>query len=272
MVALTQQLLSQHFASSNFQAMSTPSASGSEASSGLPPAKRAKVMKTPSINDIDFDKLALSSYKLGNGTTSYSPLLDGVKARFDLTPPGTLVFSTWGFETNFKLNPEKKPSFLGGPATNKNEFLSINVELTPVQSAIIEALDAKLGDEFRKTSKANWHSAVKVNHDGVAMLKVRVQMTGVEQTAMKVVDGNSFAKGSGWQFLQPWMAKTRNFGPCKAKLVLVASRIWEMGGRAGLFFQAAEATLMSVAVPRLQFESAQEDEDAMMADFASDDV
>ena len=270
--ALTQQLLTEHFGMTSFPVSGTPSRAGSEASSGMPPAKRAKVMKTPVFGEIDFEKITLNAYKLGNGKTSYTPLVDGVRARFDLTPPGALVFSNWGFETNYNLSPEKKPSFLGGPANTKAEHLEINVELNEAQAAFVDALDKKVSGEFGKAAKSAWHPAVKISKDGVSMLKVPVQLTGDDLAALKVVDEGVFHKGSGWPFLQPWMAKTRNFGPCKAKVVVTAVRVWEVGGRAGLFFQASELTLMSVAKPRPQFESAQADEDAMMADFGEEDA
>jgi hypothetical protein len=253
-------------------------APASEASSGRQ-AKRAKVTKTPTLNEIDFDKVTLSSYKVGKegaaATTVYTPLIDGLKARFDLTPPGSLVFSNWGFETNYKLNPEKKPSFLGGPATaSKNEYLSISVELSEVQEGVIKALDSKISAEYFKLNPAakTWHPAVKYNKEGKAMLKVKVQITGVEPTPLKIADDGNFSKGSGWSFLQPWMVKTRNFGPCKAKLVIVASSVWCLGGKAGISFNAAEMMLMAVAAARPQFQSAQEDEDAAMADFEEDDL
>ena len=271
-MSLTQQLLSAHN-SVNFPnpiSMSTPSEI-SEASSGLPrPAKRAKILKTPAFEEVALDSVTLNGYKLANGKMSYTPLLaDGVRARFDLTPPGTLVFSNWGFETNYTLNPEKKPSFLGGPqaATPKSECLEMNVELTDAQAEFLQALDAKLALEFAKVAKSNWHPAVKHNKDGVPMLKIRVQLTGNDLCALKVAEVGTFHRGAGYPFLEPWMAKTRCFGPCKAKVVLTAKRIWEVGGRAGALFQAEELTLMSVANPRLQFESAQDDEAAMMADF-----
>ena len=229
-------------------------------------------MKTPAFGEIDVDKVMLNAYKLPNGKTSYTPLVDGVRARFDLTPPGALVFSNWGFETNYNLAPEKKPSFLGGQSTTKSESLEINVELNEAQAAFLEALDKKVSLDFAKNAKSTWHPAVKHGKDGIPMLKVRVQLTGDDLAALKVVEEGVFHKGSGWPFLQPWMAKTRNFGPCKAKVVVTAVRVWEVGGRAGLFFQASELTLMSVAKPRPQFESAQADEDAMMADFGEEDV
>lgn len=267
---LTQQALSNH---NTFIPLQTRTMSSfsivSDTSSGLPPAKRAKVMKTPTFQEVDLAKLTLNGYKLpATGKTSYTPMLeDGVRVRFDVTPPGSLVFSNWGFETNYKLNPEKKPSFLGGPATTRSECLEMNVELSEAQAEFIKALDSKLADEFGKVSKSTWHPAIKCGADGVSMMKLRVQMTGDDPAALKVMADGTFHKGSGWSFLEPWMAKTRNFGPCKAKVVLTAQRLWEMGGRAGIYFQAPELTLMSVAKPRQQFESAQDDEAAMMADF-----
>ena len=283
-MALTHQLIATLNSStptsvSNSAMSAAPSAAAvSEASSGRP-AKKAKVTKTPTLNEIDFDKVILSSYKAGKegaaATTVYTPLLDGLKARFDLTPPGSLVFSNWGFETNYKLNPEKKPSFLGGPATaNKNEYLGITVELNEVQDGVIKALDSKISAEYFKANPAakTWHPAVRYNKEGKAVLKVKVQITGVEPTPLKIADEGSFSKGAGWGFLQPWMAKTRNFGPCKAKLVIVASSVWCLGGKAGISFHAAEMMLMSVAAPRPQFESAQEDEEAAMADFEEEDL
>ena len=277
-MALTRQLIAAHNSQSTSNSAIMSAAPASEASSGRQ-AKRAKVTKTPTLNEIDFDKVTLSSYKVGKegaaATTVYTPLIDGLKARFDLTPPGSLVFSNWGFETNYKLNPEKKPSFLGGPATaSKNEYLSISVELSEVQEGVIKALDSKISAEYFKLNPAakTWHPAVKYNKEGKAMLKVKVQITGVEPTPLKIADDGNFSKGSGWSFLQPWMVKTRNFGPCKAKLVIVASSVWCLGGKAGISFNAAEMMLMAVAAARPQFQSAQEDEDAAMADFEEDDL
>ena len=240
--------------------MSIPS-DVSDASSGLPPpAKRAKVLKTPAFSEVTLDSVTLG------GKSSHTPLLaDGARVRFDLTPPGQLVFSNWGFETNYRFNPEKKPSFLGGPAMTK--CLEMNLELTDAQAEFLQALDGKIAQEFAKAGKSTWHPAVKHNKDGLPMLKIRVQVSGDDLCALKVVEDGVFHKGSGWSFLQPFMDKTQGFGPCKAKAVVTAATIWEMAGRAGLSFRAAELTLMSAAKPRPQFESAQEDEAAMMADF-----
>ena len=229
-------------------------------------------MKTLKFGEVEVEKISLNAYKLGNGKMSYTPMLDEMRLRFDLTPQGAVVRSNWGFETRYNLNPEKKPSFLGGPATSKTESLEMNVELSTEQAAFITSLDLQVSKEFAKNAKANWHPAVRFVDSSIPMLKVRVQITGNDPTSLKVVDEGSFHKGAGWNFLQPWMAKTRDFGPSKAKLVLVAARVWEMGGRAGILFQAAEMTLMSVAKPRPQFESAQDDEEEMMADFANEDV
>ena len=272
MVALTQQLLDQFCDTSFNKAMSTPSVAGSEASSGLPASKRAKVMKTLKFGEVELEKVSLKAYKLPTGKMSYTPTLDDMRLRFDLTPQGALVKTNWGFETRYKLNPEKKPSFLGGPSTSKMECLEMNVELTSEQAAFITSLDLMVSREFAKNSKAVWHSAVKFTVSSIPMLKVRVPITGNDPAALKVVDEGVFHKGEGWNFLQPWMLKTRDFGPSKAKVTLVASRVWEMGGRAGIIFQAAEMTLMSVAKPRPQFESAQDDEEEMMADFVNDDL
>ena len=272
MVALTQKLLDQFCDTSFTKAMSIPSVAGSEASSGLPPAKRAKIMKTLKFGEVEVEKVSLNAYKLATGKMSYTPMLDEMRLRFDLTPQGALVRSNWGFETRYKMNPEKKPSFLGGPSTSKMESLEMNVELTKEQATFIISLDLQVSKEFAKNGKANWHPAVRFTDSSIPMLKVRVPITGNDPAALKVVDEGTFHKGEGWNFLQPWMSKTRDFGPCKAKVVLVASRVWEMGGRAGLLFQAAEMTLMSVAKPRPKFESAQDDEEEMMADFVNDEV
>ena len=196
-------------------------------------------------------------------------MLDDLRLRLDLTPQGALVRSNWGFETRYKLNPEKKHSFLGGPSTSKMECLEMNIELTSEQAAFKTALDLQVWKEFAKNAKANWHPAVD---SSIRMLKVRVPITGNDPAALKVVDERAFHKCEGWMYLQRWMTKTRDFGPCKAKVLLVASRVWEIGRRAGLLFQAAEMTLMSVANPRPQFESAQDNEGEMMADFANDDL
>ena len=91
--SLTAQLLSAHNSlnSQTNSNMSTPSVV-SDASSGLPPpAKRAKVLKTPAFSEVTLDSVILG------GKSSHAPLLaDGVRARFDLTPPGQLVFSNLG--------------------------------------------------------------------------------------------------------------------------------------------------------------------------------
>jgi hypothetical protein len=272
MVALTQQLLDQFCDTSFNKAMSNPSVVGSDVSSGLPPSKRARVMKTLKFGEVDLGKVTLNAYKLATGKMSYTPVLDEMRLRFDLTPQGALVRSNWGFETRYKLNPEKKPSFLGGPSTSKMECLEMNVELTSEQAAFITSLDLVVSREFAKNSKATWHPAVKFTDSSIPMLKVRVPITGNDPATLKVVDEGIFHKGEGWKFLAPWMAKTRDFGPSKAKVTLVASRVWEMGGRAGIIFQAVEMTLMSVAKPRPEFESAQDDEEEMMADFNNDDL
>ena len=148
----------------------------------------------------------------------------------------------------------------------------MNIELNSEQAAFITSLDLVVSKEFAKNSKAVWHPAVKFTDASIPMLKVRVPITGHDPAALKVVDEGVFHKGQGWKFLEPWMTKTRDFGPSKAKVTLVAARVWEMGGRAGTVFQAAEMTLMSVAKPRTQFESAQDDEEAMMEDFNNDDL
>ena len=273
MVALTQQLLAQHFPNSFEPNMSaTPSVMGSEASSAeLPAAKKARIMKPSSFEDLDVEQIVLNAYKLPNGKNAYTPMLEEMRLRFDLTPKGAVVKSTWGFDTKFRFDLDKKPAFLGGSFETKNECLAINVQLITEQAAFITSLDFKVSREFAsKAGKGSWQPAVKFI-DNVPMVKVRVQLNSNDPTDLKVLDNGSFHKGTGWTFLKPWMEKTHDFGPCKAKVVLVAARVWELGGRAGLCFKAAEMTLMSVAKPRSQFESAQEDEESMMADFMMDD-
>ena len=275
MVALTQQLLSQHFPPSFSKVMSTLSVAGSEASSGQPPSKKAKVVKTLKFGEVEVEKVSLHAYMGTAGKVSYTPMLDEWRVRFNLTPEGTLVKSNWGFETRYKLNPEKKPSFLGGPPTTlKSECLEINVELTTEQAAFITSLDLKVSKEFLKNKHAAWSPAVKFTKSGIPRLKVKVPVMGYDLTDLKVVDDGTFHKGAGWEFLKPWMAKTRDFGPCKAKLVLVTAYIYDKGGNSGIQFHATEMTLMAIdnPHPRTQFESAQDDEEAMMADFLNDDL
>ena len=146
--------------------------------------------------------------------------------------------------------------------------LEMNLELTDVQAEFLQGLDGKIAQEFAKVGKSTWHPAVKHNKNGLPTLKIRAQVSGDNLCALKVVEDGVFLKGSGWFFLQPFMDKTQGFGPCNAKAVLTAATIWEMGGRAGVSFRAAELTLMPVAKSRPQFESVQDDEAAMMADFA----
>ena len=277
MVALTQQLLTQHFPV-ELNMTSTPSVARSDAGSegsSEPALKKARVMeKTPDYTDVDVEKIVLSVYepKGGNSKKIYTPMLSDSKLHFNFTPKGSLVKSTWGFETNFRFEPDKKPKFLGGPLDVKNESLSINVQLTKDQAEFITNMDLKLSKEFAEKNgkKVTWHPSLKFVED-LPMIKVRVSLNGRDPTEFQVYEKGTFHNGSGWNFLKPWMEKTRDFGPCKAKVVLAVARIWELGGRAGITLKAEEMTLMPFAKPVKQYERVQQNLEEMMEDFDADE-
>ena len=225
-----------------------------------PAANKARIEEPKPFKELDVEAMTL---KIVDGKTDkfYLALLDNEVIRFVLTPaePTKII---WGFDM---AGVTEERSFHRGEKSEKNESLSIRVELGSEQAEFLQKVDDAMKALFGTEEPFEWTPIVN-QHDKYEKptAKLSVCLGGDESslTLLKFKPGDVVERGNGFEFLKGYADAEKNrrnaFTGGEAKVV-VNLRAWKMtdkNGKVRAGISLAATQLFIKPKPRIVIEEA----------------
>ena len=205
-------------------------------------AKRQRVEPVKPFGEIDTGSARIKEgAPKKTGGKFLVPLIGNEMMPFNLSPT---VWNTmpFGFDLSGKF---EKPSFLGGPESDKQEGLHIRVAIGEEQAVFLRSLDLAFAVEFSKYEQQPQWSDIVVDSPllGETHVKLFVPLKGQNLPTLKVVQNGEVLTGAGWDFLQPHLQSAAAFRRAEVKVVAKVQRIWSMSGKAGVTLVVTQLAL-----------------------------
>ena len=216
-----------------------------------PATKRARVeIVVPAYSAVQLNEFTLKDNGKGENGHKASPLVAGTTIRFNLTPDGWLK-TPFGFDVDSKF---EKPSFLGGKDPKRAgipEGLNLRFNLQQAEIEFLQELDDAAKRAFAELAKATWNPMLSENAlYNSTSVKATVVLKGDDLTEIAVVADNKVTRGEGWEFLKGFIDEGNTFKHADVKLTVRVTKLWHVGGKAGLKLQATQLVLRPSEKPR----------------------
>ena len=202
-----------------------------------PAAKRLRTAPAENIYESDFECVHLKEGAYGCEWLQPD--------RYNLTPEQSQWLSM-PFGVEIKNFSNVSPGFLTGDAENDTKHLDALQKISPALTERLIALESRL----KALSKGKGEWSVLVRDGGQTKgVKTKIYFVGSQLTSFTIKQKDEEKqRGSGWEFLQPYMMKYGNFYDCPVK-ISVKINVWSNKGKRGITIRADQMFIDASHVP-----------------------